>query len=117
MVCIVAISGDYSSPVTINGFRCRNCSDVDRAKRNIDPANPAGGPFGITDHAKGSKAGHAKNHFSAEARQQDLMEALHKARSTNLPSAFAAGSPAAAYGNASGNGSGSGAGQFVVLSA
>jgi hypothetical protein len=114
----MAISGDYSSPVTVNGFSCRNCSDVDRAKRNIDPANPAGGPFGINDHAKGSRAAPIKNHFSAEARQQDLMEALHKARSTAVPSAFSAGSPAAAaYGNAGGNGPGSGAGQFVVLSA
>ena len=47
------ISADYPSPVTVNGFSCRNCSDVARAQRNVDPADPAGGPFGI---AKPDKA-------------------------------------------------------------
>ena len=104
----MAISGDYSSPVTVNGFACRNCSDVDRAKRNIDPANPSAGPFGINDHSKPGKSGAAKNHFSAEARQQDLMAALHMARSQ--PSGSLA---AAAYGSSSA----AGAGQFVAISA
>ena len=104
----MAISGDYSSPVTVNGFSCRNCSDVDRAKHNIDPANPAGGPFGINDHTKAGKAGAAKNHFSPEARQQETMEALHKAHSRPAVSAAAA-----AYGGAAGIT----AGQFVAISA
>lgn len=43
----MAISTNYSSPVMVNGFSCRNCSEVDRAKRHIDPANPAAGPFGL----------------------------------------------------------------------
>jgi len=104
----MAISGDYSSPVTVNGFACRNCSDVDRAKRNIDPANPSAGPFGINDHSKPGKAGAAKNHFSAEARPQDVMAALHKVRSQ--PAASAA---AAAYSGSPGGA----AGQFVAISA
>jgi hypothetical protein len=109
----MAISGDYSSPVTVNGFSCRNCAEVDKAKRNIDPANPAGGPFGVNDHGKtAGKAGAAKNHFSAEARQQDLMEALHKVRAKP-----AANPAAAAYGAAGGGGPGGGAGQFVTISA
>ncbi len=108
----MAISGDYSSPVTVNGFACRNCSDVDRAKRNIDPANPSAGPFGINDHSKPGKSGAAKNHFSAEARQQDVMAALHKARSQ--PSGSLA---AAAYGAAYGSSPGAGTGQFVAISA
>jgi hypothetical protein len=58
----MAISGDYSSPVTVNGYSCRNCSEVDRAKRNIDPANPSAGPFGINDHSKAGKAGAAVTH-------------------------------------------------------
>lgn len=109
----MAISGDYSSPVRVNGFACRNCTEVDQAKRNIDPADPAGGPFGINNHGKApAKSGAAKNHFSAEARQQDVMEALHKARSNPAVSAAAA-----AYGAGPGFGASSATGQFVTLSA
>jgi hypothetical protein len=31
----------------VNGYFCRNCTDVDYAKRNIDPQHPKDGPFGI----------------------------------------------------------------------
>jgi hypothetical protein len=31
----------------VNGYQCRNCTDVDYAKRHIDPAHPKDGPFGI----------------------------------------------------------------------
>ena len=112
----MAISGDYSSPVRVNGFSCRNCSEVDQAKRNIDPANPAGGPFGINDHGKSSKSGAARNHFSPDARQQDVMAALHKARAAPPPSAAAAAYGAGPGGGTS-SGTGSGIGQFVSLSA
>ncbi len=68
----MAISTDYSAPVRVNGFACRNCSEVDQAKRNIDPANPSAGPFGINDSGKAPT-----KHFSDDARQQDLMADLH----------------------------------------
>jgi len=29
----MAISGDYANPVTINGFACKNCTEVDLAKK------------------------------------------------------------------------------------
>jgi len=38
----MAVSGDYNSPVTVNGFSCRNCADVAKAEKNIDPADPTG---------------------------------------------------------------------------
>jgi hypothetical protein len=44
---ILAISGDYSRPVTVNGFSCKNCTDVDNAKRHIDPSRPDDGPYGV----------------------------------------------------------------------
>ena len=44
----MAISGDYPAPVLVNGYSCRNCTDVDNAKKNIDPAHPRSGPFGST---------------------------------------------------------------------
>jgi hypothetical protein len=43
----MAISTDYPTPVMVNGFRCKNCTDVDYAKKHIDPAHPKSGPYGI----------------------------------------------------------------------
>lgn len=52
----MAISGDYPQPVTVNGFSCRNCTEVDEAKKHIDPARPKDGPYGINakDKPKGA---------------------------------------------------------------
>ena len=44
----MAISGDYSTPVQVNGYSCRNCTDVDYAKKHIDPAHPKDGPYGVS---------------------------------------------------------------------
>jgi len=43
----VAISTDYKTPVYVNGFACKNCTDVDNAKKHIDPQHPKSGPYGI----------------------------------------------------------------------
>jgi len=40
-------STNYPQPVLVNGFVCRNCTDVDNAKKHIDPAHPRSGPYGI----------------------------------------------------------------------
>jgi hypothetical protein len=69
---LVAISSDYSTPVTVNGFSCRNCSDVDRAKRFIDPGKPQDGPFGINKPAKS-----ADNHVLAVL-NPDVLGQLHQ---------------------------------------
>ena len=59
----MAISGDYPHPVMVNSYSCRNCTDVDRAKRGIDPAHPQNGPYGInqpkTDSTTGTTASQA----------------------------------------------------------
>jgi hypothetical protein len=44
---MMAIGTNYASPVTVNGFLCKNCTDVDYAKKHIDPAHPRSGPYGI----------------------------------------------------------------------
>ena len=44
----MAISSDYATPVMVNGFSCRNCTDVGYAKKHIDPEHPKSGPYGIT---------------------------------------------------------------------
>ena len=38
---------NYPTPVIVNGFSCKNCTDVDNAKRHIDPQHPKDGPYGI----------------------------------------------------------------------
>ena len=43
----MAVSADYSTPVMVNGFSCKNCTDVANAKKHIDPAHPKSGPYGI----------------------------------------------------------------------
>ena len=40
----MAIGGvNYASSVTVNGFLCRNCADVDLAAKHIDPTHPRSG--------------------------------------------------------------------------
>jgi hypothetical protein len=42
----------------VNGFECRNCTDIDNAKKHIDPAHPKDGPYGINaDQPGGSQYG------------------------------------------------------------
>ena len=43
----MAISTDYKTPVYVNGFECKNCTDVDNAKKHVDPQHPKSGPYGI----------------------------------------------------------------------
>lgn len=44
---LCASPGDYPTPVNVNGFSCKNCTDVDNAEKLINPAKPNDGPFGI----------------------------------------------------------------------
>ena len=53
----MAIGSDYPTPVFVNGFQCRNCTDVDFAKNHIDPAHPKDGPFGIDATAESADDG------------------------------------------------------------
>lgn len=67
------ISVNYPSPVIVNGFSCRNCSEVAQAERFIDPTNPQAGPFGINDPKKAEK-----EFFAPEARNEQLLQELHR---------------------------------------
>jgi hypothetical protein len=48
-----------SQTTTINGFACKDCTDIDYARKHIDPAHPKNGPYDINkprdedDKAKG----------------------------------------------------------------
>ncbi len=43
----MTIGTNYATPVFVNGYLCRNCTDVEKAKKHIDPAHPKSGPFNI----------------------------------------------------------------------
>lgn len=43
----MTIGANYPTPVMMNGFLCKNCTDVDYAKKHIDPNHPRSGPYGI----------------------------------------------------------------------
>ena len=47
MGLVMTIGGDYPAPVQVNGYACRNCTDVDYAKKHIDPAHPRSGPYDV----------------------------------------------------------------------
>ena len=38
---------NYPNPVVVNGYSCKNCTEVDEAKKHIDPAHPKDGPYGV----------------------------------------------------------------------
>ncbi len=103
----MAISTDYPAPVNVNGFSCRNCTDVDRAKKHIDPANPSAGPFGVNGDTPDARA--TTHHFSPEARDRDALAQAHRKQTQ-----IATNSIAAAYGSA---GAGPVSGQNVNISA
>src|SRR5271166_4406338 len=45
-----------SGAITIvNGFQCKDCTDIDYAKKNIDPAHPSWGPFNVNEPAQDKK--------------------------------------------------------------
>ena len=52
----MSVSGNYPSPVWVNGYQCWNCTDVDNAKKHIDPAHPKSGPFNVDAKTDPSRA-------------------------------------------------------------
>lgn len=56
---MAAVSANYAIPVQVNGYSCRNCTDVAYAKKFIDPEHPKSGPFNInaaTDPSRATEA-------------------------------------------------------------
>ena len=44
-----------TTTTTVNGFQCKNCTDIDYAKKHIDPARPKDGPYGVNAKTNGSE--------------------------------------------------------------
>ena len=55
----MAIPSDYAIPVQVNGFSCKNCTDVGYAKKYIDPQHPKSGPFNVNAASDPSRANDA----------------------------------------------------------
>lgn len=69
------INGDDSSPILVNGYSCRNCTDVSNAKKNVDPAHPRSGPFGSTaDTDPGARFEPQKVNASAAVQNLRLLD-------------------------------------------
>jgi len=58
---------NYPTPVTVNGYACKNCTDVDYAKKNIDPAHPTDGPFGVNAKDRPPASGAAASRAATPA--------------------------------------------------
>jgi hypothetical protein len=55
----LALEEQEQSMQIVNGYQCRDCTDVSYAKKNIDPAHPKDGPV------DGAKAKEAKQRETA----------------------------------------------------
>ena len=64
-------STNYAQPVQVNGFTCRNCTDVDNAKKHIDPQHPKSGPFGLDAAADPSRRSDPKVQAARRAEASD----------------------------------------------
>jgi hypothetical protein len=53
---IMTISGNYPSPVYVNGYQCNNCAEVAEAKKDINPAEPKAGPGGVDANTPANQA-------------------------------------------------------------
>ena|SRR5438067_6306732 len=85
----MVVGANYSTPVTVNGFLCKNCTDVDYAKKHIDPAHPKSGPYGIDakDDPSAQKpaasaavtfGGNFSNLTAKQALSQNLVDPLNR---------------------------------------
>jgi hypothetical protein len=78
----MTISGDYSSPVIVNGFSCLNCTDVDNAHKFINPAHPHDGP---AKPASGQQSDQDQNKVTFDAQAVILGGTLADPRGAAVP--------------------------------
>jgi hypothetical protein len=95
---------NYPTPILVNGYSCKNCTEVDEAKKHIDPAHPKDGPYGID--AKDQPGAPAKTDSTAQSSAQSSSQspavtfggALAGLNGASTPSAAAQQPPAIAQG-------------------
>lgn len=47
----MSVTAASTTTTMVNGFACKNCTDIDYAKKHIDPAHPKDGPYGVNAKA------------------------------------------------------------------
>ena len=70
----MSISGDYATPVIVNGYSCKNCTDVDYASKHIDPAHPQSGPYNIDAKSDPSRADNPAVKVQRRAQRAELSD-------------------------------------------
>jgi hypothetical protein len=84
----MAVSANYPVPVIVNGFTCKNCTDVDNAKKHIDPAHPKAGPYGIDAKDDPSLAWKASVKFGGSLSALNNADAIDASDSPTAQSAL-----------------------------
>lgn len=82
---VMKIGGDYPTPVQVNGFSCRNCTDVDYAKKHIDPAHPRSGPYDVNAATDPSRTFSDKTKDAASAGPAPSFSYSDKAQNVSGP--------------------------------
>jgi hypothetical protein len=78
---------NYPSPVMVNGYSCKNCTEVDYAKQHIDPQHPKDGPYGVNAKDQPPSSSAAKPASAGDAAPG------HRAPAITLGGALAGMSP------------------------
>lgn len=68
------MSSNYSTPIQVDGYTCRHCTDVSYAKKHIDPQHPKSDPYDVNAEADPSRVAEAVV-FGANAKASDLAAA------------------------------------------
>ncbi len=67
----------------VNGYVCKNCTDVANAKKGIDPAHPKDGPNGVDAKDKSGKPDPKGHHGPAVTFGGTLAQAVNGVQATN----------------------------------
>ena len=81
----MTIGTNYPAQVYVNGFECKNCTDVDNAKKNIDPQHPKSGPYGINAKTDPSAQRQSSVIFSGALSGATGSDARNSAATTTPP--------------------------------
>ncbi len=82
----MAISAvNYPAPVEVNGFSCRNCSEVSLATRGVDPQHAQSGPANRDAAGDPSRAETDPVKVAAAQRTAEVVKQTPVGYSTNGP--------------------------------
>ena len=86
----MSVSTNYDQSVQVNGYACKNCPEVDNAKKHIDPAHPASGPYDVNAATDPSRQGTSRGSavsFGGTLTALNAVQAGAQAASVGAPGA------------------------------